>query len=210
MVTLVLNNYSRQRAAWKYAKERAAIAAKWTWLQAQISDLEHKIRQYSDLHKQIRLSKDSVTLDDVYPSHDNITPVSGYNGQLPGASKIITAINVSSTSENDNCQRPQHKDYQCTRTRPLINFQRRQLFQISGLHVISMKASAPPIIHCRYCAPTLTCALCTGRGYPTQLQDPIENLNRSEKINMIDPCFHPVFSLYEGWYYDLTLLIKEF
>lgn len=168
--------------------------------------MEHKIRQYNDLHTQIRLTKNT---DDTDRLHD-ITPVSGYNGQLPGATKNFTTTNACSTSGNDERQWPQHKDYQCTRTRPLINFKKRKLFQINGLHAIFKKAATPSTIRCGCYEPTVNCALCTGRPDPTHPRSPIENLNRSEKINMIDPAFHPAFSLYEGWYCDLTLIIKEF
>lgn len=51
-----------RRAEWKWASERAAVACRWTWLQAQVSDLEYRIRQQSDIHKQIRHNKGSVVL----------------------------------------------------------------------------------------------------------------------------------------------------
>ncbi|XP_022087076.1 KAT8 regulatory NSL complex subunit 1-like [Acanthaster planci] len=46
-----------RRAVWKWAVERAAIASRWTWLQAQVSDLEYRIRQQSDIYRQTRASK---------------------------------------------------------------------------------------------------------------------------------------------------------
>ncbi|XP_061179909.1 KAT8 regulatory NSL complex subunit 1-like [Saccostrea echinata] len=51
-----------RRAEWKWASDRAAVACRWTWLQAQVSDLEYRIRQQSDIHKQIRHNKGSVVL----------------------------------------------------------------------------------------------------------------------------------------------------
>lgn len=42
--------------------DRASIASKWTWLQAQVSDLEYRIRQQSDIYRQIRATKGAVTL----------------------------------------------------------------------------------------------------------------------------------------------------
>ncbi len=51
-----------KRAIWKWATDRAAIASKWTWLQAQVSDLEYRIRQQSDIYRQIRATKGVVTL----------------------------------------------------------------------------------------------------------------------------------------------------
>ncbi|XP_065255277.1 KAT8 regulatory NSL complex subunit 1-like isoform X2 [Emys orbicularis] len=42
--------------------ERAAIICQWTWLQAQISDLEYRIRQQTDIYKQLRANKGPVVL----------------------------------------------------------------------------------------------------------------------------------------------------
>ncbi|XP_076437508.1 uncharacterized protein LOC143276729 [Babylonia areolata] len=56
-----------RRAEWKWASERAAIASRWTWLQAQVSDLEYRIRQQTDQYRQARSSKGSVVLADPPP-----------------------------------------------------------------------------------------------------------------------------------------------
>nr|KAG5695851.1 hypothetical protein BaRGS_006508 [Batillaria attramentaria] len=59
-----------RRAEWKWAMERAAVASRWTWLQAQVSDLEYRIRQQSDIYKQVRHSKGPVILGDAPPPQD--------------------------------------------------------------------------------------------------------------------------------------------
>ncbi|XP_054674349.1 KAT8 regulatory NSL complex subunit 1-like isoform X3 [Grus americana] len=46
----------------QWAMERAAIICRWTWLQAQISDLEYRIRQQTDIYKQLRAAKGPVVL----------------------------------------------------------------------------------------------------------------------------------------------------
>ncbi|XP_062426825.1 KAT8 regulatory NSL complex subunit 1-like [Rhea pennata] len=46
----------------QWAMERAAIICRWTWLQAQISDLEYRIRQQTDIYKQLRANKGPVVL----------------------------------------------------------------------------------------------------------------------------------------------------
>ena len=40
------------------------MASRWTWLQAQVSDLEYRIRQQNDIYRQIRMNKGAVTLGD--------------------------------------------------------------------------------------------------------------------------------------------------
>ncbi|XP_023149246.1 KAT8 regulatory NSL complex subunit 1 isoform X1 [Amphiprion ocellaris] len=57
-----------KRAESRYTVERAAIISHWNWLQAHISDLEYRIRQQTDIYRQIRASKGSVELGGVAPS----------------------------------------------------------------------------------------------------------------------------------------------
>ncbi|XP_076455906.1 KAT8 regulatory NSL complex subunit 1-like [Babylonia areolata] len=59
-----------RRAEWKWSAERAAVASRWTWLQAQVSDLEYRIRQQSEIYKQARLSKGPVLLGEPPPPQD--------------------------------------------------------------------------------------------------------------------------------------------
>ncbi|NXG47489.1 KAL1L protein, partial [Psilopogon haemacephalus] len=49
---------------WKWLAERARIGSRWTWLQAQISELEYKIQQLTDLHRQIRATKGMVIIEE--------------------------------------------------------------------------------------------------------------------------------------------------
>ncbi|XP_055967529.1 KAT8 regulatory NSL complex subunit 1-like protein isoform X1 [Sorex fumeus] len=49
---------------WKWLVDRARVGSRWTWLQAQISELEYKIQQLTDVHRQIRASKEIVSLEE--------------------------------------------------------------------------------------------------------------------------------------------------
>ncbi|XP_048069890.1 KAT8 regulatory NSL complex subunit 1-like protein isoform X2 [Ursus arctos] len=49
---------------WKWLVDRARVGSRWTWLQAQISELEYKIQQLTDVHRQIRASKEIVILEE--------------------------------------------------------------------------------------------------------------------------------------------------
>ncbi|XP_060104225.1 KAT8 regulatory NSL complex subunit 1-like [Heteronotia binoei] len=57
--------FRRHLAERQWAMERAAIICRWTWLQAQVSDLEYRIRQQTDVYKQLRASKGPVVLGDL-------------------------------------------------------------------------------------------------------------------------------------------------
>ncbi|XP_060075069.1 KAT8 regulatory NSL complex subunit 1-like [Ylistrum balloti] len=63
-------NPLHRRAEWKWATDRAAVASRWTWLQAQVSDLEYRIRQQSEIFKQIRHTKGSVILGEAPTPED--------------------------------------------------------------------------------------------------------------------------------------------
>ncbi|CAI9165074.1 unnamed protein product [Rangifer tarandus platyrhynchus] len=55
---------------WKWLVDRARVGSRWTWLQAQISELEYKIQQLTDVHRQIRASKGIVILEECRLSKD--------------------------------------------------------------------------------------------------------------------------------------------
>lgn len=58
IIPLPLSCFSRRRRAeWRWAADRAAIVSRWNWLQAHVSDLEYRIRQQTDIYKQIRANK---------------------------------------------------------------------------------------------------------------------------------------------------------
>ncbi|MEE6490995.1 hypothetical protein FKM82_016069 [Ascaphus truei] len=51
---------AEDNAEWNWLSGRARVGSCWTWLQAQISELEYKIQQLTDLHSQIRSTKGTV------------------------------------------------------------------------------------------------------------------------------------------------------
>ncbi|XP_008055239.1 KAT8 regulatory NSL complex subunit 1 isoform X1 [Carlito syrichta] len=60
----------RRRSEWRWAADRAAIVSRWNWLQAHVSDLEYRIRQQTDIYKQIRANKGLIVLGEVpLPEH---------------------------------------------------------------------------------------------------------------------------------------------
>ncbi|CAN7982872.1 unnamed protein product [Ixodes hexagonus] len=62
-VTPTRKSSIRHSGAWRWALERAAVASRWTWLQAQVADLEFRIRQQSDLCRQLRRAKGPLRLE---------------------------------------------------------------------------------------------------------------------------------------------------
>lgn len=162
---------SAKRAATRWARERASIASRWSWLLAQISDLEYRIRQHSELHQQIKKNKGAVVLQDDSPpvSADPFASshsVNGYRGLLPG-NTILTANNKypsdidgtaagqqslfhpnncsSSFSSPANSNEATSLDATggSSRTRAFqrSEFRKRKLLQTTNLHTISKKAA---------------------------------------------------------------------
>ncbi|XP_071942883.1 KAT8 regulatory NSL complex subunit 1-like isoform X2 [Antedon mediterranea] len=76
-----------KRSLWRWAKARSAIASRWTWLQAQVSDLEYRIRQQNDIHRQIRSTKGAVTLGEP-PSAEEILRIKTVNSNYRSGKKL--------------------------------------------------------------------------------------------------------------------------
>ncbi|XP_020854864.1 KAT8 regulatory NSL complex subunit 1-like isoform X3 [Phascolarctos cinereus] len=77
-------------AEWQWALERAAIICRWTWLQAQVSDLEYRIRQQTDIYKQLRANKGPVVLGEAQQPEDLIKQ----------QCRMIDSLKVENSKEN--------------------------------------------------------------------------------------------------------------
>ncbi|XP_054985809.1 KAT8 regulatory NSL complex subunit 1 isoform X3 [Sorex araneus] len=88
----------RRRSEWRWAADRAAIVSRWNWLQAHVSDLEYRIRQQTDIYKQIRANKGLVVLGEApSPEHaaDLFLPLSTEVKTEPGNDKLIESVTQS-------------------------------------------------------------------------------------------------------------------
>jgi hypothetical protein len=61
----------------------------------------------------------------------------------------------------------------------------------------------------RLCPGAAICAICTGRTDPTHPRDPTDALSKAERIALVDPGYHPVFSLPEGGTFDNRKIFAE-
>lgn len=85
----------RRRSEWRWAADRAAIVSRWNWLQAHVSDLEYRIRQQTDIYKQIRANKGLIVLGEApFPDHttDLFLPLSSEAKTDHGTDKLIESI----------------------------------------------------------------------------------------------------------------------
>ncbi|ELW47801.1 hypothetical protein TREES_T100007944 [Tupaia chinensis] len=85
----------RRRSEWRWAADRAAIVSRWNWLQAHVSDLEYRIRQQTDIYKQIRANKGLIVLGEITPPEhttDLFLPLSSEVKTDHGTDKLIESV----------------------------------------------------------------------------------------------------------------------
>lgn len=85
----------KRRSEWKWAADRAAIVSRWNWLQAHVSDLEYRIRQQTDIYKQIRANKGLIVLGEASPSEhttDVLLPLGSEVKTDHGTDKFIESV----------------------------------------------------------------------------------------------------------------------
>uniref|UniRef100_A0A182P7C0 PEHE domain-containing protein n=1 Tax=Anopheles epiroticus TaxID=199890 RepID=A0A182P7C0_9DIPT len=193
----------KQRAGWRWANDRAAVASKWTWVVARVADLEYRIRQHSEVLHKIRVGKGPVTLLEKPTLGDQLQQqsVNGYRGQLPGSNKATTSSAAAASDESET------ETVGCSRTRPYCNarFRKRKLVTSHNLHTISKRAAKPSTVKCGCQWPLLPCAICTGRTDPTALREPLDTMTFPERVALLDASFHPVLSFPEDISYNIHL-----
>lgn len=86
----------KKKAIWKWANERSRLASRWTWLQAQVADLEFRIRGQNDATMLFRAYK-TPSLPPVLPENfcSRTTPISKdfRKRRLIRVSKILSDSN---------------------------------------------------------------------------------------------------------------------
>ncbi|XP_071552694.1 uncharacterized protein nsl1 isoform X1 [Panulirus ornatus] len=196
----------QERAYYRYCKARAWVASKWTWLQAQVADLEYRILQQHKIYAHVRNSKGAVQLEEGsrwrgmilrdpahLDAHDPAltclaaptarTAVNGYHSRVEGS----VDGGIPDTS------------YVSARTQGLRSIKRRRLVRAGAGLCAGLRRGGGggriPAVQCK-CVPPLTCVLCTrlqGLVPPAAPPDPhIQPAN--ERHARVDPTYHPVLS----------------
>ncbi|XP_059674739.1 KAT8 regulatory NSL complex subunit 1-like [Gavia stellata] len=175
----------RRHAECQWAMERAAIICRWTWLQAQISDLEYRIREQTDIYKRLRAAK--VLLQDV--------------SLRPGSSSSSSLISVN-VAERFGKQTPCNSrlvvlDNTCiaARIRPVCKYKKRKLVRATSVSHFSKKPLKPLTVKCS-CEWPNSCILCSCKA-SVQTIDP-DTMSLEERIALLDSGFHPILSLSHG------------
>ncbi|XP_072230113.1 KAT8 regulatory NSL complex subunit 1-like isoform X3 [Leuresthes tenuis] len=210
-----------KRAESRYTVERAAIISHWNWLQAHISDLEYRIRQQTDIYRQIRASKGSVELGGAAPSAaiaggtevktepGNTQDVGSERLEHSGAAHIANTeqgpwkgqngqpVNgvLSRMADGADSKHQQSLAYDSTcvaaRTRPLVSCRRRRLIQPNTVPNVNGKAPRSSCVQCN-CRVNPNCVMCG--GWPTPREDPQYELPTLERLSRLDLGVHPILS----------------
>ncbi|ERE84845.1 hypothetical protein H671_2g5661 [Cricetulus griseus] len=100
---------------WKWLVDRAQVGSRWTWLQAQISELEYKIQQLTDIHRHIRASKGIVILEECPLPKDILKKQIQFSNQ---AVSLNTSVN-SQVPQRGEEPLPEH-DFEMSPSSPTL------------------------------------------------------------------------------------------
>ncbi|XP_078293150.1 KAT8 regulatory NSL complex subunit 1 isoform X2 [Panthera onca] len=203
----------RRRSEWRWAADRAAIVSRWNWLQAHVSDLEYRIRQQTDIYKQIRANKiESVSqpLENHGASGHSeslstkscgaLRPVNGVintlqpiladhiPGDISDAEEQLQKkqrLNLVSSSTDGTCV--------AARTRPVLSCKKRRLVRPNSIVPLSRKVHRNSTMRSG-CDVNPSCALC-GSGSTVTVPPEIHyEAPLLERLSQLDSCVHPVLA----------------
>ncbi|XP_066520268.1 KAT8 regulatory NSL complex subunit 1 isoform X2 [Hoplias malabaricus] len=195
-----------RRAEGRFAQERASIISRWTWLQAQISDLEYRIRQQTDIYRQIRTSKGCVELGDRAPSGQTLAEKADplISQKSPESLRHLSRFQSNrfgngfllSMAEVSDARLSSAPDNGCTaaRVQPLISCKRRRLIHPNTVQNINSKVQRVCCSPTRQCDVNGSCVMCGGsRNLPTA-DLPYER-PLVDRAAFHDPSIHHILSL---------------
>ncbi|KAM5274155.1 KAT8 regulatory NSL complex subunit 1 isoform 5-T5 [Ctenodactylus gundi] len=205
----------RRRSEWRWAADRAAIVSRWNWLQAHVSDLEYRIRQQTDIYKQIRANKiESVSqLPESHGlpvSHSSESLSTKSYGALRPVNGVINTLQPVLADhipgDNSDAEEQLHKkqrlnlvssssDGTCVaaRTRPVLSCKKRRLVRPNSIVPLSKKVHRNSTVRSG-CDVNPSCALC-GSGTVTTMPPEIHyEAPLLERLSQLDSCVHPVLA----------------
>ena len=163
------------------------MASRWTWLQAQVSDLEYRIRQLTEIYRQLRQLKGPAM------SYRNTAALSS---ETPSADETVGSSDPGETA-------PSAERSTCARCSAVRSCQKRRLLRpiASILQAAShRKPLSLSTVRCTSCsAPATPCALCAGRLNHALTPGPLQSV--PDRTALLDPSFHVVLSFPEGYFY---------
>ncbi|XP_066547068.1 KAT8 regulatory NSL complex subunit 1 isoform X2 [Amia ocellicauda] len=207
----------RDSAEWQWAERRAWLGSRWAWLQAQVSDLEYRIRSQTDLHSRLRQDKVPVvvkdtphpgqllnscykqtrdlphSLDDVLPTS---TPPRPPRAPCPPNGTLCSSVPGPPDPLRKRLQEealpcsPNHSGT-AARVRALQERRQGQLLRLGGGPPCRTKSQAV-CVQCS-CEPPSVCVLCGGGPPSPQSAGSVRGSVWERRVRL-DPCLHHVLS----------------
>uniref|UniRef100_A0A2K6EYC7 KAT8 regulatory NSL complex subunit 1 n=1 Tax=Propithecus coquereli TaxID=379532 RepID=A0A2K6EYC7_PROCO len=221
-ISFSLFPFRRRRSEWRWAADRAAIVSRWNWLQAHVSDLEYRIRQQTDIYKQIRANKGLIVLGEAPPPEhttaDLFLPLSSEVKTDHGTDKLIES--VSQPLENHGAPVLGHTSESlstksCGALRPVngvINTLQPVLAdQVPGksddhCYCVMARSRSPVVVLFGFsqvhrnstirsgCDVNPSCALCGSGSINTMPPEIHYEAPLLERLSQLDFCVHPVLA----------------
>ena len=192
----------QERAKYRWHARRAQLASQWVWLQAQVSDLEYKIRQSTDGYRAQRLGKGSVQLGEEvvsWPPHAKVPSLPGPGAavdSVPLSCPVPTKVYGAARDNEETGSTDDEASMTCCRVRPVKRVRRRKLVDTHGLHHTVARAAKLSSVSCECLRPGQWCVLCTGRrSHSLAVSGSGERRgSRQETVALLDHSYHTVLS----------------
>ncbi|XP_023212754.1 KAT8 regulatory NSL complex subunit 1-like isoform X1 [Centruroides sculpturatus] len=198
-------NYRYKRAVWKWAVNRAEVARRWIWLQAQIVDLEQRIRRLNALCQKFHSAKESYNSfhsaeleDNTNEKFQSISSVDNNNHKDSHWIKS-NGYNIQNAKNSSISDRSEHYLPGVSRTRPLKAFRKRKLYWLTDIHLKGTKAAKLSSVKCSCKSQEnmISCILCSGQYNRILALDP-DVMSVSERISRLESSYHSVLSFQQG------------
>ncbi|XP_036306911.1 KAT8 regulatory NSL complex subunit 1 isoform X2 [Pipistrellus kuhlii] len=204
----------RRRSEWRWAADRAAIVSRWNWLQAHVSDLEYRIRQQTDIYKQIRANKTESVSQPLenhgasgHPSESLSTKSYGALRPVNGVINTLQPVLADHIpGDNSDAEEQLHKkqrlnlvssstDGTCVaaRTRPVLSCKKRRLVRPNSIVPLSKKVHRNSPMRSG-CDVNPFCALCGSGSANTMPPEIHYEAPLLERLSQLDSCVHPVLA----------------
>ncbi|XP_036372106.1 KAT8 regulatory NSL complex subunit 1 [Megalops cyprinoides] len=188
-------NLIKGSTEWRWAEQRAGLGSRWVWLQAQVSELEYRIRALTELYTHLRQGKGRGVLQATGSLPVPITPLRASRPPHPPNSTLCSSVELpqnplrkKQTEETPHCPSdPPGSPPSTARARPLLRQRRRKLIRLGDTAALRTKAVSVPC----WCAPPEVCVLCAGNPP----RGPLDNRSSPwARWAQLDLCLHPVLS----------------
>ncbi|XP_026870768.2 KAT8 regulatory NSL complex subunit 1 isoform X1 [Electrophorus electricus] len=176
----------RMSREWQWMKDRAWLGSRWVWLQAQVSELEYRIRALTELYTHLRQGKVRATHSVPETLLRTSKPSLAYHDCR--SSSVGDSLRKRQMEDPaPSPQTPSSPSSSAARVRPLPRQSRHKLILIEGCAALGSKTVT---LACS-CGPQTVCVLCS--CVPSHC-----SAYKEQRVwtspSTLDPCIHPVLS----------------